>query len=274
LNKKQNILHYVLNIITYIIVLGALFPVIWLLLTALKTKVEAFTMPPNWIFKPTFENFRQVLTESGFIDSYINSLIIVVGTVFLSLVLGVAGAYTLSRLKTKATRFAGVWIILARMAPPIGFGIPLFLMFSELNLLDSYLGLILTYMTITLPFVTWLMLGFLNGVPIEIEEASRVDGCNRFQSLVRIIIPAVLPGIATCAIFSFIMAWNEFFYALILSGRDTQPVTIAVQGYISSAGLEWGPMSAAAILVILPVLIFTIFAQKGLVQGLTQGSSK
>src|SRR5699024_3821538 len=113
-----------------------------------------------------------------------------------------------------------------------------------------------------------------NGVPIEIEEASRVDGCNRFQSLVRIIIPAVLPGIATCAIFSFIMDWNEFFYALILSGRDTQPVTISVHGYISSVGLVCGPISLAAILVILPVLIFTIFAKKCIVQGLTQGSSK
>jgi len=274
LSKRKKFIDYLLNTLTYVIVLGTLFPIIWLLLTALKTKVDAFAMPPSWIFKPTMENFKNVINEAAFIDSYINSLIVVIGTTFFSLLFGIAGAYTLARLETKITKFAGVWIILSRMAPPIEFALPLFLVFSNLNLLDSYFSLIITYMTITLPFVTWLMVGFFKGVPVEIEEASRIDGCNRLQTLIRIVIPCVLPGIATCAIFSFIMAWNEFFYALILSGRNTQTATIAIQGYISSAGLEWGSMSAAAILVILPVLIFTLFTQKGLVQGLTHGSSK
>ena len=272
--KKKKIVDTILNIITYVVVLSSLFPIVWLLLTALKTSADAFSMPPKWIFTPTLENFQAVINEAGFIEAYGNSLIVVIGTTFLSLLLGISAAYTLVRLDNKVTRFAGIWIILSRMAPPIGFALPLFILFSNLNLLDTYLGLILTYMTITLPFVTWLMLGFLKNVPIEVEEASRIDGCNRLQSLIRIIIPSVLPGIATCAIFAFIMAWNEFFYALILSGRETQTVTIAIQGYISSAGLEWGPMSAAAVLVILPVLLFTLFAQKGLVAGLTQGSSK
>lgn len=274
MNKKKHILNYTLNTITYVIVLGSLFPLIWLLFTALKTKLDAFAMPPSWFFKPTFENFKNVLNESGFIESYLNSLIIVVSTTFFSLLFGIAGAYTLARTNSKISKFAGIWVILSRMAPPIGFALPLFLMFRYLNLLDTHMSLVLTYMTITLPFVTWLMVGFIKNVPVEIEEAARIDGCNRIQTLIKIIIPSVLPGIATCAIFSFIMAWNEFFYALILSGRNTQTATIEIQGYISSSGLNWGSMSAAAILVILPVLVFTLFTQKGLVRGLTQGATK
>lgn len=263
-----------LNILTYIIVISLLFPIIWLLITSLKTRMDAFSMPPKWIFTPTLENFRNVLNNSGFIGSYINSLIIVIGTTFFSLVLGILGGYSISRTKMKFTRFASVWIILSRMAPPIGFALPLFIMFRYLNLLDTYISIIITYLTITLPFVTWLMVGFFDNIPKEIEEAARVDGCNRLQSLIKVLIPSVLPGIATCAIFSFIMAWNEFFYALILSGRNTKTATIEIQGYVSSSGLDWGTMSAAAILIILPVLLFTMFAQRGLIQGLTQGASK
>lgn len=260
--------------LTYVIVLGSLLPILWLALTALKTRVDAFAMPPAFFFTPTLENFQAVLRQGSFTDAYLNSLIIVIGTTVFSLLFGITAGYVLSTKVTRPARFMGRWIILARMAPPIGFAIPFFLMFGQFGLLDSYLGLVLVYLTITLPFVTWLMVGFFRDLPPELEEAARLDGCSRIEALFRILLPAVRGGIATCAIFAFIMSWNEFFYALIISGRNTRPASVEIQGFLSSAGVNWGELSAAAFLVVLPVLIFTAFAQRGLLRGLTSGSVK
>ncbi|WP_099355250.1 carbohydrate ABC transporter permease [Fredinandcohnia onubensis] len=271
--KKRSV-HYGLNTITYVIVIGALFPLVWLLMTALKTGADAFAYPPVWFFEPTFENFQKVLSQPTFVKSYLNSLIVVLGTTFFSLFFGITSGYSLARNNTKIGNFMGLWIILARMAPPMGFALPLYIILRQIGLLNTHIALILVYMTITLPFITWLMMGFFKRIPIEIEEAARIDGCTRIQTLFRVVIPSSLPGIATCAIFSFIMSWNEFFYALIISGRETRPASVEIQGFISFEGINWGELAAASILVILPVLIFTMFAQKGLISGLTQGSSK
>ncbi|MFC5703746.1 carbohydrate ABC transporter permease [Cohnella faecalis] len=263
-----------LNSVTIVLILLTLFPLLWLFLTAIKQPIDAFAMPPKWIFEPTSDNFLAVLTKSEFVKSYVNSLIVVTGTTVLSLWFGIASGYTLARSKSRFSNAMGMWIILARMAPPMGFVLPLYLMFSKIGILDTYFGLILVYLTVTLPFVTWLMVGFIKSIPIEIEEASAIDGCNRFQTLIRIVIPSSLPGISTCAIFAFIMSWNEFFYALIISGRNTRTASVEIQGFINFAGINWGELAAAGVLVVVPVLIFTIFAQKGLVRGLTQGATK
>lgn len=260
--------------LTYVIVLGSLLPILWLFTTALKTRVDAFAMPPTLFFEPTLDNFRAVLQQGSFTSAYTNSLVVVLGTMVLSLVFGISAGYVLSRNTGRPAKFMGRWIILARMAPPIGFAIPFFLLFGRAGLLDSYPGLILVYLTITLPFVTWLMVGFFRDVPPELEEAARLDGCSRIEALFRILIPAVRGGIATCAIFAFIMAWNEFFYALIISGRNTRPASVEIQGFLGSAGVDWGQLAAAAFLVVLPVLLFTAFAQRGLLRGLTSGAVK
>jgi multiple sugar transport system permease protein len=168
----------------------------------------------------------------------------------------------------------GIWIIMVRMGPAMGFALPFFLMFRWAGLLDTYFALVLVYLTITLPFVTWIMAGYFRSIPVEIEEAARVDGCSRIRALFRIVVPNSWPGIATCAIFSFIMSWNEFFYPLILSGRETRTASVAIQGFISYAGVDWAELAAASVIVILPVLVFTIFTQKGLVRGLTAGAIK
>jgi multiple sugar transport system permease protein len=271
---RKKITHNVLNYLTSIVVFCSLFPLFWLFLTAIKSRLDAFAMPPVWIFEPTIGNFVSVLTKSEFIESYINSLLVVIGTTFFSLWFGIASGYTLARSTSKASNFMGLWIILAKMAPPMGFVLPLFLIFGKIGLLDTHIALILVYMTVTLPFVTWLMVGFFKRIPIEIEEAASIDGCNRLQTLIRIVIPSSWPGISTCAIFAFIMSWNEFFYALIISGRNTRTASVEIQGFISFVGVNWGELAAAGILVIIPVLIFSLFTQKGLIRGLTQGAGK
>jgi multiple sugar transport system permease protein len=260
--------------ITYVIVLGSLLPLLWLLSTALKNEREAFASPPVFFFVPTFENFAKVVAQGDFLAAYGNSIVVVLATTAFSLLFGVTAGYTLARTRGKATGAAGLWIIMVRMAPAMGFALPFFLMFRTLNMLDTYPALVLVYMTITLPFVTWIMAGYFRTIPIELEEAARVDGCTRIEALFRIVVPSSWPGIVTCAIFSFIMSWNEFFYPLILSGRNTRTAPVAIQGFISSSGVNWGELSAASILVILPVLIFTMFTQKGLVRGLTAGAIK
>lgn len=260
--------------LTYIIVLGSLLPLLWLLSTALKTQKDAFASPPVFFFIPTLENFTKVLAQGDFLAAYGNSLVVVLVTTLFSLLFGVTAGYTISRTSGKATTAMGMWIILVRMAPAMGFALPFFLMFRLLNMLDTYPALVLVYMTITLPFVTWIMAGYFRTVPIELEEAARMDGCTRIEALFRVVVPSSWPGIVTCAIFSFIMSWNEFFYPLILSGRNTRTAPVAIQGYISSSGVNWGELAAASIVVILPVLVFTIFTQKGLVRGLTAGAIK
>lgn len=261
-------------VVTYVIVLGSLAPLLWLLSTALKNRKDAFASPPVFIFAPTFENFQSVLAQGDFLSAYGNSIVVVSVTTLFSLFFGVTAGYTIARTSGRVTRAMGLWIILVRMAPAMGFALPFFLMFRMLNMLDTYPALVLVYMTITLPFVTWIMAGYFRTIPVELEEAARMDGCTRIEALFRIVVPSSLPGIATCAIFSFIMSWNEFFYPLILSGRNTRTAPVAIQGFISYSGVNWGELAAASIVVILPVLIFTIFTQKGLVRGLTSGAIK
>lgn len=260
--------------LTYVIVIGSLLPLLWLISTAFKTRIDAFATPPKWFFTPTLENFINVLQQGNFAASYGNSLIVVIATTVFSLVFGVTGGYTLARTSSRSSRLMGMWIILVRMAPAMSLALPFYLMFRELHLLDTYFALVLVDMTITLPFVTWIMAGYFRSIPIEMEEAARVDGCSRIGALIRIVVPTSLPGITTCAIFAFIMSWNEFFYPLILSGRNTQTAPVAIQGFISYTGINWGALAAAAVLITLPVLVFTIFTQKGLVRGLTAGAIK
>lgn len=263
-----------LTVLTYAMVITTLLPLLWLLSTAFKDRLDAFALPPKIIFSPTLKNFHSVLTQGDFLGTYINSLVVVLITTAFSLLFGVTGGYTLARTDSPSTRLMGLWIILVRMAPPMGFALPFYLMFRQLNLLDTYPALVLVYLTITLPFTTWLMAGYFQSIPIELEEAARVDGCSRIGALFRIVLPTALPGLSTAAIFSFITSWNEFFYPLVVAGRRTKPASVAIQGFISDAGVDWGQLSAAAILILAPVLLFTALTQRGLVQGLTHGAVK
>lgn len=275
MNKlKRRIPGYLLNLVTLVIVLCSLFPLYWLISTSMKSKLEAFATPPVWLFAPNFKNYAAVLTTGGFLASYKNSLIVALITTVLAIIFGVTSGYSLARNNTKTGTAMGMWIILARMIPPMGIVIPFYMICRSLGWTDKYLTTSMVYMTMVLPFVTWLIMGFVKGVPKEIEEAAMIDGCSRTQTLLRVVIPMIVPGIATCAMFSFMMSWNEYFYALILTGKETRPVSVAIQGFMNSAGTNWGELCAASVLVVLPILVFTILCQKGLVRGLTGGAVK
>ncbi len=263
-----------LNVITVIIVLLSLFPLYWLISTSMKTKLDAFALPPQWLFLPNFDSYASVITSDGFMESYFNSFIIAIITTVIAIVFGVTSGYSLARNTGRSGRAMGLWIILSRMIPPMGIILPFYVVYRELGLLDQHFTLSLLYLTTVLPFVTWLIMGFVKGVPNEIEEAAMIDGCSRTTSLFKVVVPIIMPGIATCSMFAFMMSWNEYFYALIMTGKNTRTVSLAIQRFMSSSGTNWGELCAAAVLVVIPILIFTMISQKSLVSGLTSGAVK
>lgn len=271
---KIKIINGSLNILTGVIVLISLFPLYWLISTSMKSKAEAFALPPKWLFTPDFSNYGELLQNEAFLESLKNSLVIAVSATVFAVTLGVMAGYALARNNSRSGNAMGIGIILARMIPPMGIIIPFYMIFNYLSLTDHYVSVILIYLTTVLPFVTWLMMGFFQGVPTEIEEAALIDGCSRIDTFLRICLPVVKPGIATCAMFAFMMSWNEYFYAVIMTGNSTKTAPIYIQSFVSSSGTNWGSLCAASVLVVLPILVFTIFCQRSLVRGLMGGAVK
>jgi multiple sugar transport system permease protein len=264
-----------LGALTVLVVFVALAPLLWFAPIAFKPQVLAWAMPPKFIFVPTFENFVHVFQNvKSFGVAYKNSVIVSLFTTSISLLLGTTAGYSLARSNFRFTRYMGIWIILTRMAPPMIFLLPFYIGLRMLHLSGTYVGIILTYMVITLPFVTWMMSSYFQTIPEEIEQSAMIDGCNRIQILFRIAVPVSLPAVVTCTIFSFIYSWNEFLFALIVTGRGTKTVPIMIQGFMSSEGIQWGPLAATALMVILPVLIVAMVNQKGFVRGLIGGAIK
>lgn len=272
---KKNTVSRIELLIAVVLVTIVLIPVIWLFSTSLKTKLESFSLPPKLLFfSPTWDNYARILQHPDFLLGLKNSIIVAIGTVLITSFFSITIGYTLARGQFKGKNFLGLWLILARMVPPMGFILPLYIIFRYFRVLDSYTALILTQMTITLPFGAWLMMGFFRQIPIEVEECGMIDGCTRIQVLTKISVPLAIPGIVTSSIFTFIYTWNEFLVALILTGSKTRTAPIFIQSFLSDSGLEWGMLAAAGSVVILPIIIFSLFAQKGLIRGLTSGSVK
>jgi multiple sugar transport system permease protein len=275
LKLKDTAVRASLGALTWLVVFIAVAPLLWFAQIAFKPQVLAWTMPPKFLFVPTFENFIGVFVSGKrFFEAYLNSSIVSFSTTSLSLLLGVMSGYALARSDFRFTRYMGIWIILTRMAPPMIFLLPFYNMLRILHLSGTYAGIIITYMVITLPFVTWMMASYFQTIPEGIEQSAMIDGCNRLQILFRIAVPISLPALVTCTIFSFIYSWNEFLFALVVTGRGTKTVPIMIQGFMSSEGIEWGPLAATSLMVILPVLIVAMVNQRGFVRGLTSGAIK
>lgn len=252
-----------------------LFPVWWIITTSLKSRVEAFQIPPSIVFIPTLENYvYALLYNPRFLSNYLNSMIIATGSTLISLVLGVPAAYAFARYSFKRKNDLNFWILTTRMAPRIGVIVPFFLIWRFLNLLDTHAALIITYLVFNLSFVIWIMQSFFVEMPYEIEEAAMIDGCTTFQVFSRISLPANMPGLAATAIFCVIQSWNEFLFALILTGKTAETLPPTTLSFIAHGGISWGPLTAAALMTALPVMIFTLLIQKHLVRAFTFGIIK
>jgi multiple sugar transport system permease protein len=248
-----------------------LFVFVWMILTGLKTGVQNISYPPEFIFLPTLENFRAVFQQYNFFHYLMNSLIIATLATATSLLLGLPAAYSIAKYRQGKI---GILILIARMTPFVSYLLPWYIIFRYLKLIDSYTALTITHLIITMPMVIWLMVSFFESMPGELEDAAMIDGCSRWQSFIKIVLPLMRNGIATAAIMSFIFSWNQFLFSLILSGPKTKTVPVAVYNFISYGKIDWAGIGAAATLIVLPVSIFAFFVRKSIVQGLTMGALK
>ncbi|WP_273837410.1 carbohydrate ABC transporter permease [Halococcus sp. PRR34] len=248
-----------------------LFPLYWLASMSLKPPGQANSLPPDWIFLPTVYNYIQLAQSSEFLAAFANSLIMVSVSVVLVLLIGVPAAYVLSRYDIPMERDVLVWILSSRMLPPIAVVLPFFIVFRELNLFDTRIGMVLMYVSINLSLVVWVMKAFFDGIPETLEEAARVDGATRFQGFRKVVLPAAKPGIFSVAIISFIFAWIELLFGLVLTSFEAVPVTLFVYSFIGSRSIEWGMLAAASMSMIIPVAIFLVAVNKYLAAGLSFG---
>jgi multiple sugar transport system permease protein len=248
--------------------------VLWVVITSIKPRNVIFTNPPTLLFLPTFDHYVEALRTGGIIESVVHSLIISVVSTFMAMVIAIPAAYAFARLRFRLRGPLTFYTLLMQMAPPMGLLIPFYYALSKLKLLDSYTGLISIYLTITIPFSVWLMMTYFMEIPVELEEAAVVDGASRFTAFLRIVLPLARGGIAVTTIFAFIYAWNDFLYAVVLSGPKTQPATVAIFSFLAAEESRWGPFTATGVLIMGPVVFIALLAQRHIVHGLSMGGIK
>lgn len=262
------------KIAVLLIILFVVFPILWIGLTAFKNPVDSKTS--NILFQPTLENFQVINGPTINVWArFFNSLVISLATLGIAIPLALMAAYVFSRHSFRGSKPIFVYILTTQFVPPVVIVLPFFAIFLRLRMIDTKISLILVNLSIALPYAIWLIKGFVDSLPEEIEEAAVIDGCNQLQTLRYILFPLTAPGIITTSIFVFINSWNEFLYALILTrSEQSKTITIALMSTIGPYGVLWERMSAVGILVILPVMILAFFIRKHFVQGLTMGGVK
>lgn len=248
-------------------------PFLWIVLTAFKEPVDANASPPVFISPLTLNNFR-ALFHDNYSQSLVNSVIITALATGSTMIFGIPAGYAFARGKFVGRGFFGAFLLFTRMVPPVIYIIPLFLFFHLLSLIGSFTGLTLAYLTGLLPFTVWMSASYFQGVPVELEEAARVDGCSRLRIFVKIALPLALPGVVSVGLLIGIAAWGEYFIPLILGGFGTDPATVGIVNFVGIDGSSWGPMAAGALCLIVPVFLATLVAQRSLIDGLTAGALK
>ncbi|WP_319559409.1 carbohydrate ABC transporter permease [Marispirochaeta sp.] len=258
------------------IVVFLLAPFVWTILTSLKPETEIVTknmriLPVHW----TLDNYKSLFGVLSFGKYFRNSIIVSLSTAMVSLILSNTAAYAISRFRFKGRRSVMLMLLTLNMFPVVLLLIPLFIIFRQLHLLDSYLSLIIAYSTYAIPFSVWMLTGYLNSIPQELEEAAMVDGCSRFRAYISVILPAARPGLIATFIYIFIYSWNEFLFALtFIQSADTRTLPVGIQTLIGQYTLSWGLLTAGGIFSSIPVIIMFSFIQKHMVKGLTAGAVK
>lgn len=262
-------------VLTCFLALLFILPYVYLILTSLKPSAEAVSSPPAfWPSQFSIENYQKMFDYLPMGTYFLNSLITAGASTLLSVFLGALAAYGLSRFSSVTGRFFLLFTLVIRMVPMISIAIPMYMIVKDIGLIDTQLALILVYTAINVPFAIWLMIGFFDSIPKEYDEAARVDGCGWFGSFIRIILPVSLPGLATTAIFTFMLAWNDFLISLLMTSTNAKTATVGISEFLTAYNLDLGPMTAAAVSFSLPVMIFSFFVQRYIVSGMTLGAVK
>ena len=257
------------------IVAFALGPYLWMFLTSLKSEADIAAWPVRWLpTSVTFEHYRMLLERTSFAGNLFNSLVIALGAVCVGLGVAIPAAYAFSRYRFPGRRVLMTQFLVINMFPIVLIIIPLFVLMRRLGLIDTFLGVILGHSTFAIPFSVWMLTSYMNAIPRELDEAARIDGASRLQILRLIILPVVMPGVVTTGIYIFVTSWNEYLFAMMLSGQNVRTVTVALQLFIGEFTVQWGLLTAGGALIALPVTILFLLVQKRLVGGLTAGAVK
>jgi multiple sugar transport system permease protein len=253
------------------IVLTFLAPLVWMLLASLKTNVDIYDASKAVIFSPTWENYDNVLGRNNYFTFIFNSFWVAFVSTALSLIIGIPAAYSMSRF---AMRRSALVVLMARIIPGVSLLVPWYYVFSNLRMVGGYEVLILSHMFVALPLIVYIMMSYFDSMPLELEEAAQVDGLTPIGAFTRITLPLSVAGIATAGILAFIFSWNNFMFALVLSGANTKTLPVAIFNFVSYASIDWGGLMAAATVVTIPIMIIALFTQKYIVSGLTAGATK
>ena len=254
------------------------FPVFWMVATSLKPLGDIAALEPVWLFWPVLDSYRQVFIDQPLGGMLSNSAIIALSSTAISVLLGSAAAYGMTSRKMIGRPALTIWFLFQRAIPPVVMFVPLYVMFSQLGLLNTHLGMILAYTTFQLPFVVLMMVSFFEDLPAEVGEAAMLDGCSSLQRLFHVDLPLVMPGIAATTFFCLLFSWNEFIMAMIMTGPQTTTLPMAVNTYLFAFGagtsVPWGPLSALGTIIILLAFACTLLMQRYLVRGMTMGAVK
>ena len=267
--RDKRLKHGVVIILLSAWTLFAMAPIVWILMMSLKTPEDIISNPPTFVFIPTLANYAEVLSGTEFLTPFLNSLIVTLGSLLLTLFIGLPTAYALARFRFKGRETIAFSILSLRFAPELLIILPLYLIFQRSNLNDTYLGLILAYQLVTLPMLVWMLRSFIEDLPVELEEAVAVDGGTRWTAFRHVLFRLIAPGLGASLMLSFIWAWNSYTLPLVLSGRNTQVITTGIQQYISFQSIDWGPMAAATMISLIPGILFALLSLRWIVDGLT-----
>lgn len=265
------------NVLAWTLVLAVVFPLVWMILTSVKPQFELFRIPPTFLpGEVTLEHYTRLLTETPFLRYFRNSAIIAVSTTLLVIVVATLGAYSLVRFSYRGRERLAVMVLFTYLLPSVVLIIPLYLLMVKIGVANSILSLVIAYTTFALPFALWLLRSFMKGIPPDLESAALVDGATRMGAFVDVILPQALPGIISTALFTFILAWNEYLYALVLVNSDqVRPLTTGVMSMlVTSFNIEWSLLMAASVMMSVPVIIVFALMQKHLTRGFGAGGVK
>lgn len=260
-----------------VLLISVIFPLYWLI-------INSFMLPSDYIRNPpvivpsavTLKNYQDIFMRYGAGKGFLTTSIVAVVTTLVCMIFGSMAAYAIAKgsMSSKLRNFFGLWFMIQKMYPAISIAIPVYIVMRRIGLVDTLLGLIIMYTSFNLPLVVWLMIGFFQEVPAEIDQSGVIDGCNMWQRFWLLGLPITKPGLVASGILTFVGAWNEFLFAALLSINKAKPLSVSLAGFITDKGLEWGPMAAMAVLLTVPVILVVWVVQKDFVAGLSMGSVK
>jgi ABC-type glycerol-3-phosphate transport system permease component len=272
--KPRQTTRIVLTIIVASAAAATLFPILWMLMISLKSQREALALPPDLWFSPTLDAYSAVWSRAGFVPALFNSLIVSTATLLICLAVGLLAAYGLSRYRFKGANLILFTALATRIFPPIALVIPYYLNMQWLGLQDSKIALIMAYVAMNTPLAIWMLKGYFDAIPPDLENCAMVDGASRWQAVTRVTVPLIAPGIAATSVFIFVGAWNEFLFAITLTSKSARTLPTIIAEFIGDTGIEWPQIMAASTIALAPVLIATFALQRHIAAGMTAGAMK